>query len=154
MTPSRATAEGDPRAAITSHARTVTDEELVSLASQARAQAYAPYSRFAVGAALLTRSGTVYTGANVENASYGLSVCAERVAVWKAVSQGERDFVALAVVTANGVTPCGACRQVLAEFAQPDLRILVADEHGHREEHTLAQLLPEAFTPRHLAEGR
>jgi len=130
----------------------MTDDELVALAAQARRHAYAPYSHFAVGAALLARSGRVYTGANVENASYGLSVCAERVAVWKAVAEGERAFTAIAVVTENGVSPCGACRQVLAEFASDPrmLRLIVADAQGHRRTHTLAELLPEAFTPEQL----
>jgi len=130
----------------------MTDDELVALAAQARCHAYAPYSHFAVGAALLAQSGRVYTGANVENASYGLSVCAERVAVWKAVAEGERAFTAIAVVTENGVSPCGACRQVLAEFAgdPQSLRLIVADAPGHRRTYTLAELLPEAFTPEQL----
>ena len=130
----------------------MTDDELVALAAQARRHAYAPYSHFAVGAALLAQSGRVYSGANVENASYGLSVCAERVAVWKAVAEGERAFTAIAVVTENGVSPCGACRQVLAEFAgdPQSLRLIVADAQGHRRTFTLAELLPEAFTPEQL----
>ena len=94
----------------------MTDQELISQAAQAREHAYAPYSRYAVGAALLTRSGRVYTGCNVENASYSLTLCAERVALFKAVSEGEREFQAIAIVTSNGGSPCGACRQVLAEF--------------------------------------
>jgi cytidine deaminase len=130
----------------------MTDDELVALAAQARRHAYAPYSHFAVGAALLAKSGRVYTGANVENASYGLSVCAERVAVWKAVAEGERAFTTIAVVTENGVSPCGACRQVLAEFAgdPQSLRLIVADAQGRRRTYTLAELLPEAFTPDQL----
>jgi len=130
----------------------MTDDELVALAAQARRHAYAPYSHFAVGAALLAQSGRVYTGANVENASYGLAVCAERVAVWQAVAAGERAFTAIAVVTENGVSPCGACRQVLAEFAGDPrtLRLIVADTQGRRRTYTLAELLPEAFTPEQL----
>jgi cytidine deaminase len=130
----------------------MTDDELVALAAQARRHAYAPYSHFTVGAALLAQSGRVYSGANVENASYGLSVCAERVAVWKAVAEGERAFTAIAVVTENGVSPCGACRQVLAEFAGDPrtLRLIVADVQGHRRTYTLDELLPEAFTPEQL----
>jgi cytidine deaminase len=133
----------------------MTDEELIALAARARRDAYAPYSRFAVGAAVVTASGRVFTGANVENASYGLSVCAERVAAWKAVSEGESEIVAVAVVTGDGVTPCGACRQVLAEFAPRErglagMRVLVADAHGRHTAHTLDELLPAAFTPEDL----
>lgn len=123
--------------------------DLVHRASAARQHAYIPYSDFAVGAALRTRSGTVYTGCNVENASYGLTVCAERVAIWKAVSEGETEFEALAVVTAEGGSPCGACRQVMAEFA-PDMTVIIADEHGHQRVTTVAGLLPDAFLPVHL----
>ena len=101
-----------------------------------------PYSRFAVGAAALAASGKVYTGVNIENASYGLTVCAERVAIWKAVSEGEREIKAVAVVTSNSVTPCGACRQVMAEFAPKaggltGTRLIVADASG-----PLSQLHP------------
>jgi cytidine deaminase len=124
-------------------------ESLIAKAMEARERAYAPYSDFAVGAALLARSGRIYTGCNVENASYGLSVCAERVAVFKAVSEGERDFEAMAVVTENGVTPCGACRQVLMEFGD-NIQVIVADEAGGYRVFTLRELLPEAFTPEHL----
>lgn len=123
--------------------------DLIAKAMKAREQAYAPYSHFTVGAALLARSGRVYTGCNVENASYGLSVCAERVAVFKAVSEGERDFEALAVVTEKGVTPCGACRQVLMEFGD-DIQVIVADVTGRYQVLSLQELLPEAFTPEHL----
>ncbi len=131
----------------------MTDDELITLAAQARRKAYAPYSHFAVGAAVLAASGKVYTGANVENASYGLSVCAERVAILKAVSEGETGLATIAVVTENGASPCGACRQVMAEFGQDSLRILVGDAQGHYAVHSLAQLLPEAFTPRKLSEA-
>jgi len=124
-------------------------ENLIAKAMEARKKAYAPYSHFAVGAALLARSGRIYTGCNVENASYGLSVCAERVAVFKAVSEGERNFEAMAVVTENGVTPCGACRQVLMEFGD-DIQVIVADEAGVYRVFVLPELLPEAFTPEHL----
>lgn len=129
-------------------------EALVQEAAEARRRAYIPYSHFAVGAALLTRSGKVYTGCNIENASYGLTVCAERVAIWKAVSEGEREFVALAVVTADGVSPCGACRQVMAEFA-PEMPVLMADPQGVRWTATPLELLPGAFLPDDLqsAEG-
>jgi len=124
-------------------------ESLIAKAMEAREKAHAPYSDFAVGAALLARSGRVYTGCNVENASYGLSICAERTAVFKAVSEGERDFEAIAVVTEKGVTPCGACRQVLLEFGE-DIQVIVANGAGEYRVFTLQELLPQAFTPKHL----
>jgi cytidine deaminase len=129
-----------------------SDLRLVELARQARKRAYAPYSRFPVGAALLGRSGRVYTACNVENASYPLCICAERAAVVKAVSEGEREFMAIAVITATGATPCGACRQVLREFGGPDgtLRVIVADTAGRIRTFTIAELLPEGFTPDQL----
>jgi cytidine deaminase len=130
----------------------MTDNDLVAQARKARAQAYAPYSNFPVGAALLSRSGRVFTGCNVENASYPLTTCAERTAVAKAVSEGERSFEAIAVVTATGASPCGACRQILREFAGPegDLRVIIADLEGNTTTHTIADLLPEGFTPDQL----
>ncbi len=119
---------------------------LVAAAMAARQHAYAPYSRYAVGAAVLTASGRIYTGVNVENAVYPLGLCAERVAIFKAVSEGEREFVALAVVTANGGTPCGSCRQVMREFG-PHWDVVVADDQGRvRLETTLEALLPHAFS--------
>jgi cytidine deaminase len=127
----------------------IADEELVAIAAQVRKKAYAPYSEYAVGAALLGRSGKVYTGCNVENAAYPLTTCAERAAVAKAVSEGERDFEAIAVVTANGGTPCGACRQVLAEFGL-DMRVLIATPKRLIREETVASLLPGAFGPQSL----
>jgi len=129
-----------------------TDRQLVEMARQARERAYAPYSHFPVGAALLGRSGRVYTGCNVENASYPLTTCAERAAVIKAVSEGEREFEAIAVITATGATPCGACRQILHEFGGPDgdLRVIVADTAGHVRTFTIAELLPAGFTPDQL----
>lgn len=108
----------------------ITDEirnNLIQSALEARQWAYAPYSHYKVGAALLTSSGRVYDGVNVENAAYPTSVCAERVAIFKAVSEGEREFSALAVVTSNGGSPCGACRQVLSEFGL-DTLVYLADE--------------------------
>jgi cytidine deaminase len=122
------------------------DDELVAAARVAREGAYAPYSHYAVGAALRTRTGKVYTGANVENASFGLSVCAERVAAFKAVTDGEREFEVVAVVTENGGSPCGACRQVLSEFGQ-NARVIVADMHGGRRKWSLSELLPDSFGP-------
>jgi cytidine deaminase len=119
--------------------------ELVQRAIEARNRAYAPYSHYTVGAALLTGSGHTYTGSNVENAVYPLVTCAERVAVVKAVSEGERDFVALAVATENGGSPCGPCRQTLREFAE-DLVILIADRTGAFRETSLLELLPDSFS--------
>ncbi len=127
----------------------MTAEELIGLAREARQRAYAPYSRFAVGAALLGRSGRVYTACNVENVSYGLSICAERAAVFKAVSEGEQEFEALAVVTSAGGSPCGACRQVLAEFNY-NMTVYVADTEGQYRAFTVEELLPEAFMPEDL----
>ena len=129
------------------------DLELVALAQDARERAYAPYSRFPVGAALLARSGRVYTGCNVENAAYPLTTCAERTAVTKAVSEGEREFQAIAVATATGATPCGACRQILREFSgrDGDLRVIVSDMSGNVRTFTIAELLPDGFTPDQLA---
>ena len=126
--------------------------ELIDLARKARKRAYVPYSHYKVGAALLGKSGTVYTGCNVENASYSHTVCAERTAVLKAVSEGETEFEAIAVVTRNGGSPCGACRQVLSEFS-PELIIYIADKDGEYRTTTLKQLLPDSFTPAHLDEG-
>jgi cytidine deaminase len=127
----------------------VARDALIHAAHDARQRAYAPYSGYTVGAALLTVSSRIVTGCNVENASYPASICAERVALTKAVSEGERDFVALAVATSNGGAPCGICRQVLNEFA-PDLLIFIADEQGNVEETTLDALLPSAFGPNDL----
>jgi cytidine deaminase len=127
----------------------VACDALIRAAHDARQRAYAPYSGYTVGAALLTVSSRIVTGCNVENASYPAGICAERVALTKAVSEGERDFVALAVATSNGGAPCGICRQVLNEFA-PDLLIFIADEQGNVEETTLDALLPSAFGPNDL----
>lgn len=132
---------------------TLTDEmkqTLIETARAARHWAYAPYSHYRVGAALLTASGRIYDGVNVENAAYPTTMCAERVAVFKAVSEGERRFLAVAVVTANGGSPCGSCRQVLAEFGL-DTVVLIASESGEvLREMTVAELLPGAFTPADL----
>jgi cytidine deaminase len=108
-----------------------------------------------VGAALLTKSGRIYSGCNIENASYGLTACAERIAAFKAVSEGEREFVAIAVVTSTVATPCGACRQVLEEFSGSDLQVIVADLEGkQRRVFTLKELLPESFTAEHIQINR
>jgi cytidine deaminase len=120
--------------------------ELITAATAIRERAYAPYSKFKVGAALLGKSGRVYTGCNVENATYGESVCAERTAIFKAVSEGEHEFDAIAVVTENGVSPCGSCRQVMMEFA-PDMTVILADTQGHIHlTTTVRDLLPHGFT--------
>src|SRR5262245_3239950 len=122
---------------------------LILVAAKARLSAVAPYSKFKVGAALLTRSGEIITGANVESASYGLTCCAERVALFKALTDGWKDFVAIAVVARSkgGPTPCGACRQLLAEYA-PKARVFAADSRalGIIKEFSIAGLLPRAFT--------
>ena len=123
-----------------------TASKLVEVAREVRLRAYAPYSRFLVGAALLSTDGRIFTGCNVENASYGATICAERTALVKAVSEGCREFEALALVTAERppVTPCGMCRQVLAEFA-PGLRVYLASTSGPHSTVSLARLLPRAF---------
>jgi len=132
----------------------LTDElrqKLVEQAQDSRQWAYAPYSGYTVGAALLTASGRIYDGVNVENAAYPTSMCAERVAVFKAVSEGEREFLAIAVATSNGGSPCGACRQVLSEFGLDMKVILVNGEGVIKQEGTVADLLPGAFRPSDLA---
>ena len=126
----------------------MTDVEVVAKALEMRGFAYAPYSRFRVGAALECEDGSVYTGCNVENAAYGSSICAERTALVKAVSQGKRRFVRIAVAgdSEDFCWPCGACRQMLREFGT-DLQVLVANRDGAFEVHTLSQLLPHSFGP-------
>lgn len=120
--------------------------QLIKLAQEAAKKAYAPYSGFNVGAALLCKSGNVYTGCNVENSSYGASNCAERTALFKAVSEGERDFVKIAIVSEKGglTFPCGICRQVLSEFMPNGRIVLYSDEQGIKE-FALNELLPYAF---------
>ena len=128
----------------------MTPEELSKVAAEARVSAYAPYSKFQVGAALLTETGEVFTGCNVENASYGLTICAERTAVFKAVSEGVRHFSAIAISVPGGGSPCGACRQVLNEF-NPQLPVYLSDETGTiMSTTTLEELLPNAFGPENL----
>jgi cytidine deaminase len=124
-------------------------QALVERAELARELAYAPYSRYRVGAALVSAGGRIFTGCNVENAVYSETICAERAAVVKAISEGEREFAAIAVVTRDGGAPCGPCRQVLNEFA-PQMIILIADEAGAVRETTAAQLLPDPFGPLNL----
>jgi cytidine deaminase len=124
--------------------------ELSRRAAEARQWAYAPYSKYAVGAALLTASGKVYDGVNVENAAYPDTICAERTSVVKAVSEGEREFIAIAVSTANGGMPCGSCRQVLAEFGLETIVVIVDAEGTPLKRTTLRELLPESFGPAQL----
>jgi cytidine deaminase len=127
-----------------------TKQNLIDAAVHARQWAYAPYSHYAVGSALITASGRVYDGVNVENAAYPTTIYAERVAVFKAVSEGEREFLAIAVVTSNAGSPCGSCRQVLAEFGL-DSVVLIANAEGILvQETTVRELLPGAFTPTDL----
>lgn len=131
----------------------LTEEQkktLVETSLGVRRWAYAPYSNYAVGAALLTSSGVIYDGVNIENAAYPMVMCAERVAVFKAVSEGEKDFTAIAVATSNGGTPCGACRQVLSEFGLDTIVLIVNGDGNIERETTVAELLPGAFGPRDL----
>ena len=132
---------------------TITKEEkqsLIDLANDARHKAYVPYSNYPVGSALRTKSGRIFMGVNIENAAYPQTMCAERVAIFKAVSEGEKEFEAISVVTDNGGSPCGGCRQVLAEFGL-DTVVLMADKDGNLvKETTVKELLPEAFTPEKL----
>lgn len=134
----------------------MNERELLDLAIGARARAYTPYSHFCVGAALLTRGGRVYLGCNIENASFSPTICAERTAIAKAISEGDRDFVAIAI--AGGpegaalrpvCAPCGVCRQVLAEFCPADMPVILGDGEG-MEVYPLSRLLPLAFTEKDL----
>ncbi|TCS94756.1 cytidine deaminase [Hazenella coriacea] len=129
-------------------------EKLIEAAKQARERAYVPYSHFPVGAALLTQQGTIIQGCNIENASFGLTNCAERTAIFKAISDGQLQFEGLAVVadTEGPVSPCGACRQVLAEFCPPDLKVWLSNLQGEVAETTVGELLPGAFTKEDLHE--
>lgn len=130
----------------------MTEKELVSLAKKAAEKAYAPYSHFTVGAALLASSGKVYLGCNVENSSYGVTNCAERTAFFKAVSEGERDFEMMALVGGKEgnfdsfCTPCGTCRQVMAEFCGEDFKIILGRNDGEVKVYTLKEILPLAFS--------
>lgn len=132
---------------------TLTQQEkqsLVDLANTARQRAYVPYSNYPVGSALRTKTGRIFTGVNVENAAYPQTMCAERIAMFKAVSEGERDFEVITVVTDNGGSPCGGCRQVMAEFGL-ETAVILADGRGRIvKETTVRELLPDAFTPEQL----
>lgn len=127
-------------------------EELVAAALEARQRAYAPYSNYYVGAAVLAADGSVTLGCNVENAAYPATICAERVALTSALAQGRRDFVAIAVATANGGSPCGTCRQVMAELGL-DMVVYISDALGNYTTTTVRELLPLSFGPQKLAEG-
>lgn len=133
----------------------MTDKELMVAANEARKFAYTPYSHFKVGAALLTKSGKLYTGCNIENSSYTPTVCAERTAVFKAVSEGESDFAVIAVVGGKEenplefCSPCGVCRQVLAEFCGADFRILLGNSEKFQS-YTVDEILPFSFTKKDL----
>lgn len=129
--------------------QTVSKESLWQAALKAREFAYTPYSNYKVGAALLTASGKVYSGCNIENAAYGPGNCAERTAIFKAVSEGEREFVALALVTENGGTPCGICRQVIREFSN-DMPIYVGNTQEILKEYLISELLLDGFGPENL----
>jgi len=132
-----------------------SENHLIEEATAARMRSIAPFSKFLVGAALQTDEGRVFTGCNVESASYGLTVCAERVAIWKALSEGERDFARLVIVadTEQLTPPCGTCRQIIWEFCK-HATIVLANLHGQKEELDIADLLPRAFDARFLSEAR
>ncbi|AYF05935.1 MULTISPECIES: cytidine deaminase [Bacillus] len=123
-------------------------KKCIEEANKMLAKAYIPYSKFPVGAALVTKEGKIYTGCNIENASYGLCNCAERTAIFKAVSEGERDFSYLVITgeTDGPISPCGACRQVIAEFCEPKMPVLLTNVKGDEKEVTVEQLLPGAFS--------
>lgn len=125
----------------------MTDRELIEISKKAQEFAYAPHSKFKVGAALLCRDGSVYTGCNIENATYGATNCAERTAVFKAVSEGKRDFTAIAITSSGKdlTFPCGICRQVLSEFS-PVIKVILEDEKGELHTFMLPELLPHSFT--------
>lgn len=137
----------------------MNNKDLVKAAFEAMGKAYSPYSHCKVGAALLTRDGKVYTGCNVENASYGATNCAERTAFFKAISEGERDFSKIAIVggvegvVTNMFMPCGVCRQVMDEFCDRDFEVLVAKDRENFEVFTLSQLLPLSFDEKNLSNG-
>ncbi|MCX6043473.1 MAG: cytidine deaminase [Chloroflexi bacterium] len=127
----------------------LTAEALVQQALLARQRAYAPYSHYTVGAALLMADGTVIYGCNVENAAYGATICAERVALTSAIAQGQHDFIAIAVATKNGGSPCGICRQVMAELG-PAMLVYITDETGNFRTTSVAELLPDWFRGENL----
>lgn len=127
-------------------------KDMVKIAREALKYSYSPYSKFRVGAAVLTASGKLYTGVNIENASYGATCCAERTAVFKAVSEGEKKIKAVAIASDSDelIHPCGICRQVISEFGGKDTKIICSKRNGDTKEYTLDELLPEAFTSESL----
>lgn len=136
----------------------MTDNELCKVAIDAMKNSYAPYSNYTVGAALLTGSGKIYTGCNIENAAYSPSVCAERVAFFNAISSGEKDFVSIAVAggkngnVVGSFPPCGVCRQVMAEFCAQEFNVFIVTGSDTYKKYSLFELLPEAFTPKNISE--
>ena len=133
----------------------LTEDQQQTLKEQAcasRDRAYAPYSNFRVGASVLGASGTVYTGANIENAAYSPTICAERLAIFKAIDAGESEIKGVAVCTENGASPCGPCRQVMREFAAGTMPVIMLDLEGNGRVKTLADLLPDSFGPENLQE--
>jgi cytidine deaminase len=125
----------------------MTTEELISIAKSEKQKAYAPFSNFRVAAILIAENGKVYTGVNIENSTYGATCCAERTAIFKAVSEGERKFKQIAIISDSDefTYPCGICRQVMAEFASDDFQIFCSDKNGNYVRETLGSLLPNAF---------
>lgn len=134
----------------------MNQEQLVQEAKSMLSQAYVPYSKFPVGAALLTKEGKVYKGCNIENAAYPVSCCAERTAIFKAVSEGERDFEAIAVIanTSRPVPPCGSCRQVMSEFFDPEMTVYISNQNQEIKEVKVKDLLPFSFNQEDLESGQ
>ena len=134
----------------------MSDTVLLEAAREIWEQAYVPYSKFRVGAAIKTKSGKVYKGCNIENAAYPVTCCAERVAIFKAISEGEREFTRLAVIadTDRPVPPCGSCRQVLSEFCDPNMEVEIANLKGDVKIMKMEELLPFSFTPKDLRDGQ
>jgi cytidine deaminase len=135
---------------------TLNTEQLIIAAREARDLAYVPYSKFKVGAALLTKDGKVYKGCNIENAAYSMTNCAERTAIFKAISEADKEFVAIAVVadTERPVPPCGACRQVISELCPSDMKVILTNLKGKIEELTVSELLPGAFSAEDLEDDK
>lgn len=128
----------------------MSDKNLFNLALDASTRSYSPYSKAKVGAAIVTEDGKIYQGCNIENASFGGTVCAERVAIWKAVSEGHKKIKQVYVYTEAGWPPCGMCLQVMTEFASLDLEITCCDKNGNAKTKKLGEMLPSAFTPDHM----